>query len=99
MSTVSIIPGIETAAPLRTETSSGAVVSPKPFPVADSRRRMFAATSFRRASLYDPVPRYSMQVLLASVNPGGTVMPMFTISARFAPLLPSTFFISRVPSA
>src|SRR5918992_1965944 len=33
------------------------------------------------------------------VNPGGTGTPRFVISARFAPLPPSTRFISRVPSA
>src|SRR5688572_9546856 len=35
----------------------------------------------------------------AMVNPGGTGIPRFVISARFAPLPPSTRFMSRVPSA
>ena len=38
---VSIIPGIEIAAPERTETSSGLDGSPKPAPVASSRRPMW----------------------------------------------------------
>src|SRR4030095_3310995 len=33
------------------------------------------------------------------VNPGDTGSPMLAISARFAPLPPSRFFISFVPSA
>src|SRR5881628_1659202 len=33
------------------------------------------------------------------VNPGGTGRPMLAISARLAPLPPSRFFISFVPSA
>jgi hypothetical protein len=33
------------------------------------------------------------------VNPGGTGIPMFDISARFAPLPPRRFFISLLPSA
>src|SRR4051794_5181516 len=33
------------------------------------------------------------------VNPGGTGTPMLVISARFAPLPPSRFFISLFPSA
>ena len=33
------------------------------------------------------------------VNPGGTGIPKIFISARFAPLPPSKFFISALPSA
>src|SRR5258708_23143601 len=33
------------------------------------------------------------------VNPGGTGRPMLAISARLAPLPPSRFFISLLPSA
>src|SRR5687768_10837197 len=35
----------------------------------------------------------------AMVNPGGTGIPRFVISARLAPFPPSTFFMSRVPSS
>ena len=45
---VSIIPGIETAAPERTETSSGFSPSPKCFPVAVSSRWRVFSTSTRR---------------------------------------------------
>ena len=40
-----------------------------------------------------------MQTSVVIVNPGGTGRPMLAISARFAPLPPSRFFISFVPSA
>jgi hypothetical protein len=46
---VSIIPGIETGAPDRTETSNGFDVSPNPRPVASSRRRTFVSTSARNS--------------------------------------------------
>ena len=47
---VSIIPGIDTGAPERTETSSGSAASPKRLPVAPSSRRRLRATSSRSAS-------------------------------------------------
>jgi hypothetical protein len=40
-----------------------------------------------------------MHAEAAMVNPGGTGTPRLVISARFAPLPPSTAFMSRVPSA
>src|SRR5258708_36728839 len=40
-----------------------------------------------------------MQTGQAIVTPGGTGTPRFVISARFAPLPPSTAFMSLVPSA
>src|SRR5688572_19386356 len=40
-----------------------------------------------------------MHSLHAIVKPCGTGTPRFVISARFAPLPPSTLLISRVPSA
>ncbi len=42
--TVSIIPGIENAAPERTDTSSGSVASPRRFPVFVSSDSRAAAT-------------------------------------------------------
>jgi len=42
--TVSIMPGIETAAPLRTDTSSGLLPCPKVLPVSFSSFRMQAST-------------------------------------------------------
>ena len=47
---VSIIPGIEIAAPERTETSSGLEGSPKPAPVACSSRPMCSSISSSRPS-------------------------------------------------
>src|SRR4029079_2873599 len=41
----------------------------------------------------------SVQTSVVIVKPGGTGRPMLAISARFAPLPPSRFFISFVPSA
>jgi hypothetical protein len=43
--TVSIIPGIETRAPERTETSSGRCGSPKPTPIALATRSRPASAS------------------------------------------------------
>ena len=45
---VSIIPGIEIAAPERTETSSGSVASPKRLPVRSSSALTCASTSAAR---------------------------------------------------
>ena len=45
LSTVSIIPGIETRAPDRTETRSGFSLSPKPFPITCSTLVRFDSTA------------------------------------------------------
>ena len=47
LSSVSIMPGIDTGAPERTDTSSGRRALPKPVPEAASRRRMFLAIRSR----------------------------------------------------
>src|SRR5918992_6369388 len=96
---VSIIPGIDTGEPERTETRSGLSGSPKRFPVARSRSSIFVATSSRNDGGYVPLRRYATHTSQAMVNPGGTGTPRFVISARFAPFPPSTLFISLVPSA
>jgi hypothetical protein len=96
---VSIIPGIDTAAPERTDTSSGAPASPKRLPVLRSRRRRLRSISSRRPSGQAPSPRYATHTLAAIVNPGGTGTPRLVISARLAPLPPSSVFMSFVPSA
>jgi hypothetical protein len=96
---VSIMPGMENAAPERTLTSSGFLGSPSFLPVLFSRRARLPSTSARSLSLYFPSRRYEMHSLHAMVNPGGTGAPRFVISARFAPLPPSSRFMSRVPSA
>ena len=51
---VSIIPGIETAAPERTETRSGSPASPKRFPVFSSSRATCSSTSGQSASGTSP---------------------------------------------
>src|SRR5438093_4665109 len=96
---VSIIPGIDTGAPERTETSSGFIGSPNFFPATRSRRRKALSTSGRKPAGTAPSRRYSVHAPHAIVNPGGTGTPRLVISARLAPLPPSTAFMSRVPSA
>src|SRR5690606_27544877 len=96
---VSIMPGIEMAAPERTDTSNGLAGSPNCLPVVSSSCLTFAETSSRSEWEMEPSPRYVTQHWADMVNPGGTGTPRFVISARFAPLPPSTDFISRVPSA
>ena len=56
LSTVSIIPGIETRAPERTETRSGLAASPKPFPASLSTFASAEAIAPRRSpgSLFPP---------------------------------------------
>src|SRR5690348_8302415 len=96
---VSIIPGIDTGAPERTDTSNGLRGSPKRLPDASSRRRKYRTTSSSRPAGKRPLRRNSMQQLQAMVNPGGTGTPRFVISARLAPFPPRTIFMSLVPSA
>ena len=97
---VSIIPGMETAAPLRTLTRSGTEsVAPKVLPAASSRRGMSLLTSVTRLSGSVPCSMYSTQARVEIVNPGGTGTPMEVISARLAPLPPRSSFSSRPPSA
>jgi hypothetical protein len=55
--TVSIIPGMEMAAPLRTDTSRGFAGSPSFLPVVSSSRCRFALTSSRNDAGTPPVAR------------------------------------------
>ena len=96
---VSIMPGIEIGAPDLTETSNGFFGSPSFLPVTSSSRATLPSTSARSRSEYLPLSRYSMHSAQAIVKPGGTGTPRLVISARFAPLPPRTFVMSRVPSA
>lgn len=45
-----------------------------------------------------PASWYCWQASVDTVNPGGTDSPMLDISARFAPLPPSSSFIVLLPS-
>ena len=88
-STVSIIPGIDAAAPERTETRSGVVGLPSRFPIPSSIAASAASTSSWRPGGYaPPVSSNHAQASVVIVNPGGTGMPMATISASPAPLPP-----------
>ena len=98
-STVSIMPGMEKGAPERTETSSGSSASPRRLPMRSSRSARYSAMVSRAPSGHTlPALAYSMQVWQVMVNPGGTGRPMLAISARLAPLPPSTHFMSVLPS-
>ena len=93
---MSIIPGIETAAPERTETSSGSSMSPKRLPVFSSsapRWRSISSSSPSGSAL--PFDMYARQASVVIVNPAGTGTPICVISARPIPLPPSS---SRPPS-
>ena len=93
---MSIIPGIETAAPERTETSSGSEGSPKRLPARSSSRAMCASTSPQSCSGTSPVVMYARHASVVTVNPAGTGTPSAVISARPIPLPPSS---SRPPGA
>ena len=97
-STVSIIPGMENCAPERTLTSSGSCRSPSRRPVLSSRCRSAIVTCTRRSPGSEPRERNSRQASVLMVNPGGTGRPSLVISARFAPLPPSSAFWSLSPS-
>jgi hypothetical protein len=67
-------------------------------------RRLFEPTDVGRDLIAKRVgERAALQIFDADGardgEPGGTGTPRFVISARFAPLPPSTWRISRVPSA
>ena len=96
---VSIIPGIESLAPERTETKSGFSLSPNFLPVCFSTSAKAAFTSsITPSGILLPELIYSMQVSVVIVKPGGTGSPAFVISARFAPFPPSKLRISALPS-
>ena len=97
--TVSIMPGMELRAPERQETSSGFSGSPKFIPMAASTFLRAAATCFSRPAGYaPPFRKKSVQHSVVIVKPAGTGSPMVAISARFAPLPPSRFFMEASPS-
>ena len=88
---VSIIPGIETAAPERTETSSGSRGSPKRLPMRSSSRSTWTSTSSSSPSGNAP-PRaiVSRHASVVIVNPAGTGRPSCVISASPTPFPPSS---------
>jgi hypothetical protein len=100
LSTVSIIPGIETRAPERTETSSGRSASPKRCPIICSTLASAVSTSALMPGVSrPPFSLYSAQTPVEIVKPAGTGTPRLVISARLAPLPPRISRISALPSA
>ena len=99
--TVSIIPGIETRAPERTETKHGFSLSPNLVSVRFSTNSIaFSTSSLKRLIIASfPSVLYSALTSVVMVKPGGTGTPIKFISARFAPFPPSRLFISALPSA
>ncbi len=97
--TVSIIPGIDTAAPDRTETSSGSSAWPSFFPIFCCSRSTWWSISSTSSGGTDPVARYARQASAVMVKPGGTGRPRLVISARFAPFPPSSSNMVLLPSA
>ncbi len=96
---MSSIPGIETGAPERTETSSGSAGSPKRSPLRSSSAASASSTSPSSPG-GGPLRMYSTQASVVTVKPPGTGLGPSTwiISARFAPLFPSSSRISAEPS-
>ncbi len=97
---MSSIPGIDSRAPERTDTSSGSAASPKPRPARSSSRSSAASTCSSRPLGKAPERRYATHASVVIVKPAGTARHPSTrvISATFAPLPPSSSRISREPS-
>ena len=97
---VSIMPGIETAAPDRTETSSGLVLSPNFLPCLLLEQRDVLVDLVHQSvgkTAAGLVVRFA-HVSVVIVKPGGTGSPIEVISARLAPLPPISSFIDPSPS-
>ena len=89
---MSIIPGIDTRAPYRTDINKGFSLSPKVDPIMNSTFLMAASTSsFIMATVASwPTSLYLVHTSVVIVKPGGTGTPVKFISARLAPLPPAT---------
>jgi hypothetical protein len=90
LSTVSNIPGIDRAAPERTDTNSGRRRSPNSVPVAVSRKAIPSvrpSVSFCLA--WDSALTIAAQSLTGSTNAGGTGRPSAAMRARFAAFAPT----------
>ena len=95
-----IMPGIETAAPERTETSSGLVLSPNFLPSLLFQHGDVGC-DFVHASRPAACGRScstGRSTSVVIVKPGGTGRPMLVMSARLAPLPPSSCFCFPPPS-
>ncbi len=65
-----------------------------PLPLPPPRRPCFRSSGYAPSCAFTEV-----QTSVVIVNPGGTGRPRLLISARFAPLPPSRFFMEASPSA
>ena len=96
------MPGIDSRAPERTDTSSGSSWSPSRLPVCSSRRASASATwsAIPSGSAWS-ARMYSTHASVVIVNPDGTRSGPSTrvISATLAPLPPSSSRMSLEPSA
>jgi hypothetical protein len=72
---VSIIPGIDTAAPERTDTRSGSSGSPNRLPVVFSSLTKCSSISSSSPSGKSPDAMYALQASVVIVNPAGTGTP------------------------
>ncbi len=98
---MSSIPGIESRAPERTETSSGSAGSPSRRPAWVSRRARASSTwASRPGGGTCPARMYATHASVVIVKPAGTrsAPRMRVISATLAPFPPSSVRISREPS-
>src|SRR5450432_2096621 len=87
---VSIIPGIEIAAPDRTETSNGFRGEPKPSPVMPSSLTIpLLSTLFCAASVVCGVRCFPHHAV-GKTKPGGTANPAPAIRIKFQALLPAS---------
>jgi hypothetical protein len=98
---VSSIPGIDSRAPERTDTSSGSAGFPSRHPACASNRATASSTSASSPSGSARSDRNATHASVVMVNPAGTRSAPSTrvISATFAPLPPSSSRISFEPSA
>ena len=92
---MSIIPGIETAAPDRTETSSGSSRRAEALAGALLEPATCSSTSSSSPSGSSRAAMYARQASVVIVKPAGTGTPICVISARPMPLPPSS---SRPPA-
>ena len=95
------MPGIDSRAPLRTDTSSGSAASPSFLPACSSRRSSASATWSLKPSGNSSWRMYATQASVVIVKPAGTRSAPSTrvISATLAPLPPSSSRMSLEPSA
>ena len=84
------MPGIDCAAPDRTETNSGPSAPPNRRPSRASSVPSRARTSALIGSDNSPTAKYARPVSVVSVKPGGTGSPWAIIAASPAPFPPSS---------